>query len=77
MTTKENLPPLSKMAHKFLNADPSMYGESGTVASAAFRKVFFFFYGTLMDPAMLAMVLDLQDKPLLQPAKIVGFYCKL
>jgi hypothetical protein len=42
-----------------------------------FRKEFYFFYGTLMDSATLAMVLRLRYLPVLVPAKISGYHCKL
>ncbi|KAL2214425.1 hypothetical protein CC79DRAFT_1300421 [Sarocladium strictum] len=37
----------------------------------------YFVYGTLMDATMLADVLDLEGKPELRPAKIVGYSRKL
>ncbi|KAH8812204.1 hypothetical protein F5884DRAFT_305108 [Xylogone sp. PMI_703] len=37
----------------------------------------YFFYGTLMDPKMLAQILDLDHEPTLRPAKVVGYSCKL
>lgn len=43
----------------------------------AFRKEYYFFYGTLMDSATLAKVLQLPLRPMLYPAKIVGYSCKL
>ena len=42
----------------------------------AFRKEPCFFYGTLMDPSVLAKVLKLRDPPTLVPANIVGYKCK-
>lgn len=43
----------------------------------AFRKEYYFFYGTLMDSSTLARVLQLPSRPMLYPAKIVGYSCKL
>ncbi|EAW14348.1 gamma-glutamylcyclotransferase family protein [Aspergillus clavatus NRRL 1] len=37
----------------------------------------YFFYGTLMDPKILADILDLDHEPKLRPAKVVGYACKL
>ncbi|KAL4804626.1 hypothetical protein BDV18DRAFT_142279 [Aspergillus unguis] len=37
----------------------------------------YFFYGTLSDPGMLRDILDLDSKPKLRPASIVGYECKL
>lgn len=48
-----------------------------TTATRSFEKEFYFFYGTLMDPATLAKVLQLPFRPELYPAKIVGYSCKL
>lgn len=43
----------------------------------AFRKEYYFFYGSLMDASTLAKVLQLSSLPMLYPAKIVGYSCKL
>ena len=73
----ENSPPLRGFAKKYYNFlkygghladDPPLQ-----VYPRAFCKEFFFFYGTLKDPAMLAKVLKLRDLPTLQPAKIIGY----
>lgn len=37
----------------------------------------YFFYGTLMDPKMLAEILDLDHEPHLRPAFITGYTAKL
>lgn len=37
----------------------------------------YFFYGTLSDPQMLSDVLGTNEKPLLRPAKIVGYHSML
>lgn len=43
----------------------------------SFRKEYYFFYGTLMDPATLMKVLDFSEEPTLLPAKVIGYYIKL
>ncbi|XMA17170.1 hypothetical protein WAI453_009961 [Rhynchosporium graminicola] len=42
-----------------------------------FRPTYFFFYGSLMDNSQLRKILQLEDKPVLQPASIVGWETKL
>jgi gamma-glutamylcyclotransferase (GGCT)/AIG2-like uncharacterized protein YtfP len=37
------------------------------------KKGFYFFYGSLMDPSTLQAVLQSQERPVLQPAKIIGY----
>ncbi|RAH84384.1 hypothetical protein BO86DRAFT_307084 [Aspergillus japonicus CBS 114.51] len=37
----------------------------------------YFFYGTLVDPSMLAEVLGLDEKPKLRPAYLLGYDCKM
>lgn len=37
----------------------------------------YFFYGTLVDPSMIAEILGLDHEPELRPAYIVGYECKL
>lgn len=37
----------------------------------------YFFYGTLSDPALLAEILGLDEEPILRPAYVEGFECKL
>ncbi|KAH0565384.1 hypothetical protein GP486_001218 [Trichoglossum hirsutum] len=73
MSGKENLPP-SIMARRFLNARPF---PDQNLPPPAFRKQFYFFYGTLMDPTTLARVLNLRERPVLLPAKIIGYHCML
>lgn len=41
----------------------------------AFRKQYYFFYGTLMDSITLAKVLQLRNRPQLRPAQLVGYSC--
>src|SRR5271156_6006330 len=38
---------------------------------------FYFFYGTLMDPCLLAEILSLPEKPKLRPAKLLSYTLKL
>jgi gamma-glutamylcyclotransferase (GGCT)/AIG2-like uncharacterized protein YtfP len=72
-TTMEKRPSL--MVRKFLQfqthgraweADPNF-------DYSAFRRKFYFFYGSLMDPSTLAHVLGLRDQPQLLPSKIIGY----
>lgn len=37
----------------------------------------YFFYGTLMDPSLFSEILSLPEKPILRPAKLVGYSLKL
>ncbi|KAL4779074.1 hypothetical protein BJX76DRAFT_362125 [Aspergillus varians] len=37
----------------------------------------YFFYGTLSDPAMLRDILRLETEPVLRPASLTGYECKL
>ncbi|KAI3337077.1 hypothetical protein HD806DRAFT_26414 [Xylariaceae sp. AK1471] len=37
------------------------------------EPVWYFFYGTLTDPAILKHILDLEEEPLLRPAKVIGY----
>ena len=71
----ENLP-ASKMAHKFLGAEPMEEVEPDYPYNS-FRKEFRFYYGTLMDPSTLAKVLNIKDRPQLIPAKVIGYQCML
>lgn len=80
MPMREDRP--SIMLHKFLadNARPTEeepprsedFWEYGT-----FRKAYYFFYGTLTDPSLLAKVLQLSEPPKTRPAMIVGYHTKL
>ena len=51
--------------------------EGASINVDTFRKELYFFYGSLMDPSMLARVLALRHSPELIPAKITGYCCKL
>ncbi|KAI0115568.1 hypothetical protein GGR51DRAFT_503429 [Nemania sp. FL0031] len=37
------------------------------------KPIWYFFYGTLTKPEILKHILDLQEEPLLRPAKIIGY----
>ncbi|KAI1150027.1 hypothetical protein F4825DRAFT_463669 [Nemania diffusa] len=37
------------------------------------KPAWYFFYGTLANPEILKHILDLQEEPLLRPAKIIGY----
>lgn len=65
------------MARKFLNSGGQAWEPDPTYDYNAFRKEFYFFYGTLMDPKTLAEVLRLPSRPTCYPANIIGYSCKL
>ena len=69
---------MGPMARKFLEANGKAW-EQDPNFNYSFQKQFYFFYGTLKDPEMLAKVLRLPSgsAPQLRPAKIVGYGCKL
>ncbi len=69
--------PQSLMARKFLYSGGKAWEEDPNYGYNAFRKEYYFFYGTLMDPTTLAKVLQVPTRPHLYPAKIVGYSCKL
>ncbi|KAI9864847.1 MAG: hypothetical protein M1813_002617 [Trichoglossum hirsutum] len=75
MSGKENQQPLSIMARKFLMDAEGVHSQGLDPSNPcyAFYKKFYFFYGTLMDPATLAKVLSRSDQPVLRPAKIIGY----
>lgn len=74
---RKKLPPLRGLALAFLNAQPVPAAEKVPRQPPPFRKAFFFFYGSLMDPATLGKVLNLSERPILQPAKVIGYHYKL
>ncbi|KAI9682150.1 MAG: hypothetical protein M1817_000204 [Caeruleum heppii] len=59
------------MARKFLIGTPFEFPP--WYDPKAYEKKLFFFYGTLMDPKVLAEVLHLRDRPKLVPAEITGY----
>lgn len=66
------------MAQKFLKAQNA--GDCSAIIfcpDPAFRKEFYFFYGSLMDSETLAKVVKLGVRPELRPAKIIGYKCML
>ena len=65
------------MARKFLHGNGEAWEQNPNYDYNAFRKEYYFFYGTLMGPITLAKVLQLSARPQLYPAKIVGYSCKL
>ena len=65
------------MARKFLKSGGRAWQPDPNYDYHAFRKVHYFFYGSLMDPATLAKVLGLKYRPVLQPTHIIGYHCKL
>lgn len=72
----KDLEPSSLMTRKFFQAEQSNYS-SPPSRIHAFSKEYHFFYGTLMDAQTLAKVLKLDSLPLLVPAKISGYHCKM
>jgi gamma-glutamylcyclotransferase (GGCT)/AIG2-like uncharacterized protein YtfP len=68
----EEFKKLPRMARKFMRGlcfeDPRDYE-----SFMRFRPQYMFFYGTLMDPVQLRKVLQLEDTPVLQPARIIGW----
>lgn len=77
----ENKDKPSSFIQKHLSAPPGWFYQSPDpeppVDPFASPTGSYFFYGTLMDPALLAEILDLTEKPVLRPAYIVGYSCKL
>lgn len=65
------------MARKFLHGGGRAWEVNPNYDYNAFRKTYYFFYGTLMDTKHLAKVLQLPNRPQPHPAKIVGYACKL
>lgn len=65
------------MARKFQYGGGNAWEQTPDYDYSAFRREYYFFYGTLMDPSTLARVLQLPARPQLYPAKIVGYSCKL
>ncbi|OBT61275.1 hypothetical protein VE03_09379 [Pseudogymnoascus sp. 23342-1-I1] len=76
MNDTKDLGPPSLMSRKFIHAAESNYSPP-PLPVYSFCKEFQFFYGTLMDAQTLAKVLKLHNLPLLVPAKISGYHCKL
>ncbi len=68
---------LSPMARKFLHAQGRAWEPDPNVNYGPPDKELYFFYGSLMDPSMLAKVLQLRDPPELLPAKVIGYCIKL
>ncbi|KAF2966745.1 hypothetical protein GQX73_g6833 [Xylaria multiplex] len=78
-------PPLA--SHRVERDRPSTYLASLEVAGPNFmdtaihvpkldepiKPMWYFFYGTLTKPEILRHILDLQEEPLLRPAKIIGY----
>ncbi|KAJ5101185.1 hypothetical protein N7456_007237 [Penicillium angulare] len=75
------------MARKFIKANleapqkdqpplDSLYSEVDW-SYYPFQSQYYFFYGSLMDPATLARVLQLPEAPRLRPAKVIGYHTEL
>ncbi|KAM3479630.1 hypothetical protein MY8738_005330 [Beauveria namnaoensis] len=71
----------SKLVLKTRNAPPGWFYQSPNplrrIDYSKLQTGLYFFYGTLMDPKMLAEILQLDHEPILRPARIVGYACKL
>lgn len=65
------------MARKFQHTGGRSWEQNPDYHYNAFRKEYYLFYGSLMDPPTLARVLQLPSRPQLYPAKIEGYSCKL
>lgn len=52
--------------------------DTGAIGTGTRRsKEYYFFYGSLMDPKVLRRVLQLDERPVLTPAMIVGYKIKM
>ena len=69
--------PPSLMIRKFLSNNSKAWEENPNYDYTAFRKTFYFFYGTLMDLVTLSKVLHLRTRAYVYPAKVIGYSCKL
>lgn len=69
--------PPSRTVRKFLSSGGKVWEQDPNYDYNAFRKEFYFFYGSLMDLSTLAKVLQLLFRPNLYPSQIVGYSCKL
>ncbi|KAI1202267.1 hypothetical protein F5X97DRAFT_287120 [Nemania serpens] len=43
------------------------------IATQPIKPIWYFFYGTLTKPEILKHILDLDEEPVLRPAKIIGY----
>ena len=64
---------LSPMARKFLHSDGEAWEQDPNYDYKAFRKQYYFFYGTLMDPTTLSKVLNNISREQGYPAKVIGY----
>lgn len=79
MSAPENIPlprsPLRGFALRYTTEE--QWEEIANEPRHEFRKRYFFFYGSLMDPATLTRVLGLSSPPRLIPAFIKPYHCKM
>lgn len=47
--------------------------ERPLVDEQPYKPVYYFFYGTLTQPKILSHILDLEEQPVLRPAKLTGY----
>ncbi|EGX95526.1 poly(A) polymerase pla1, putative [Cordyceps militaris CM01] len=67
-----------KLALKVRSASPGWsYQSPRQIDYTELKTGPYFFYGTLMDPGMLAEILKLSHEPILRPAKVFGYTGKL
>ncbi len=65
------------MARKFLHSDGKAWEQDPNYDYKAFRKQYYFFYGTLMDPTTLSKVLNNVTRAQVHPTKVIGYSCML
>ncbi|KAI9773627.1 MAG: hypothetical protein M1840_006901 [Geoglossum simile] len=68
-----NIAKPSAMQRKFLNDS----GDFLDLNIPSYRRRYYFFYGTFMDPSTLAKVLGISYRPTTRPATATGYKCKL
>ncbi|KAK2766973.1 hypothetical protein FQN54_006290 [Arachnomyces sp. PD_36] len=76
-TRNDNVQPQIKLK----TAPTGRFDPIGSAQPEAYTGPFptglYFFYGTLMAPEMLRDILSLKERPVLRPASIAGYECKL
>ncbi|KAL2015035.1 hypothetical protein VTK56DRAFT_6439 [Thermocarpiscus australiensis] len=65
--------PRSDFLEKLASMPESYLLERPQPPPYAYKPVYYFFYGTLMNPNILKHVLDLKIKPVLRPGKVYGY----
>lgn len=62
---------------KFLADNAADSTKASKTRGLTFRKGYYIFYGTLMDPLLLSKVLQISGSPKMRPAMVVGYHTKL